>query len=257
MVGKMKPGSEEAGQARLLRALRSGPNDAACQDCLDQLDEYVAAQLAGEDYRARFPEVAVHLDACPDCAEAYARLYELELAEAANRLPQPDQLPAPDLSFLARESAATSASTGRAAADLAERLRTALRRTGATIRLQLSADLVSWLTPAPAATLTRAPADTERYNEALLNLEPAQAPALDLPLTLTAYRDAHHPERCLVEVVVEPAGRSWPDLGGAAVALAFPGERREAVTDAWGAASFEGVPVNELAEMALEVTLAG
>jgi hypothetical protein len=261
MARNVKPGSEAAGQARLVRALRSGPDDAACQACLEQLDEYVAAQLAGEDYLARFPEVAVHLDACLDCAAAYARLYELELAEAANRLPQPDQLPGPDLGFLRQgATAAPSATTHPAPAGdtgLAGQLRRALHRSGEKITLQLSAGLLSWLKPSPTVALTRTPADTERYSEALLNLQPALVPDFDLPITLTAYRDAQHPERCLVEVVVEPAGQSWPDLGGISVTLAFAGERRQAITDAWGVASFEGVPIDDLAGMALEITLAG
>jgi hypothetical protein len=250
---------EEGGQARLIRALRSKPDDEACQACLGQLDEYIAAQLAGEDYVARFANVAVHLDACPDCAGAYARLYELERAETVNGLPQPDQLPDPDLGFLRHPAEEPLSPTTRQASlkapDLAQQLRHAIRRPGERLTLQLSADLLALLRPSPTALLTRAPADTERYGEILLSLEPAMVPDLDIPLTLTAYRDAHQPEMCLVEAVVEPAGRSWPDLSGIQVTLHLAGEKREAITDAWGVASFEGVRINDLAGMALEVTL--
>jgi hypothetical protein len=250
---------EEGGQTRLIRALRSKPDNKACQACLSQLDEYIAAQLAGEDYVARFAHVAVHLDACPDCAGAYARLYELERAEAANRLPQPDQLPDPDLGFLRHPAAETLSPTARQdllkPADLAEQLRNAIRRTAERLTLQLSANLLALLRPSPTALLTRAPADTERYGEVLLSLEPAIVPDLDIPLTLTAYRDAHQPEMCLVEAIVEPADRSWPDLGGIRVTLLLAGEKREAITDAWGIASFEGVRINDLADMTVEVTL--
>ncbi len=250
---------EEGGQARLIRALRSKPDDEACQACLSQLDEYIAAQLAGEDYAARFANVAAHLDACLDCAGAYARLYELELADATNRLPQPDQLPDPDLGFLRHAVAEPFSPTMRQdllkPADLAEQLQNAIRRTGERLTLQLSNDLLALLRPSPTALLTRAPADTERYGEQLLNLEPAMVPDLDIPITVTAYRDAHQPEMCLVEAVVEPAGRSWPDLGGIRVTLLLAGEKRQATTDAWGVASFEGVRINKLAEMTFEVTL--
>jgi hypothetical protein len=60
-----------------------------------------------------------------------------------------------------------------------------------------------------------------------------------------------------VEVIVEPPGRSWPDLEGTTVALIVAGERREAVTDAWGLAAFEGIPVARLSDMVLEITLPG
>ncbi|MCI0441323.1 MAG: hypothetical protein L0177_19655, partial [Chloroflexi bacterium] len=123
-------GNGEDRRARLVKALLFQPDHAACQACLDRLDEYVAAQLAGVDYRARFPEVALHLDACLDCAGAYARLYELELAIAEDRLPQPGRWPSPDLSFL------------HSGAGLMERLREAIRRVGDRLTLQLSADLL-------------------------------------------------------------------------------------------------------------------
>jgi hypothetical protein len=259
MADKASFKNEAGGQRRLMRALRSKPNDEACQACLSQLDEYIAAQLAGEDYVARFANVAAHLDACLDCAGAYARLYELELADAANRLPQPDQLPDPDLAFLRHPAAESLSPTTHQASlkapDLAQQLRHAMRRPGERLTLQLSADLLALLRPSPTALLTRAPADTERYGEILLSLEPAMVPDLDIPITLTAYRDAQQPEMCLVEAVVEPAGRSWPDLGGIRVTLLLAGEKHEAISDAWGVASFEGVRINDLADMALEVTL--
>src|SRR5262245_43235899 len=52
---------------RLASALLTQPDDAACTACLDTLEEYVTAQLAGDDNVARWPEVASHLDACVAC----------------------------------------------------------------------------------------------------------------------------------------------------------------------------------------------
>jgi hypothetical protein len=242
-----------------MAVLRSEPDAAACRVCLSRLDEYVATQLADEDYVARFPDVVVHLDACPDCADAYAQLYELELAEAADRLPQPERLPDPDLSFLQPQASGPLSPAALQArlrtAALTERLRDALHRAGDRLTLQLSAKLLPLMRPSPAAAQTRAPADSERFNEVLLALEPDEELRPDLPVTLVVYRDAHHPGMCLVEVIVEPPGRSWPELEGIGVALLVAGERRKATTDAWGLAVFEGVPVAQLADMALEITL--
>src|SRR5262245_58213089 len=105
MATRASIGSADQRKALLVEALRSGPDEAVCRACLSRLDDYIAAQLAGQDYTMRFREVAVHLDACHECASAYHRLYELELAEAADRLPQPEHWPTPDLSFLASATA--------------------------------------------------------------------------------------------------------------------------------------------------------
>ncbi len=258
MTARAGWGSAEERRALLIEVLRSEPDDAACQACLDRLDEYIAAQLDGQDYVACFPDVAMHLDACLDCADTYARLYELELAEAADCLPQPDHVPDPDLSFLLPGTAgplSPAALRTRSAAALTERLRAALHRVGDRLTLQFSTDLLLSLRPSPAAAQVRAPADTERYGEALLILEPDEALHPDLPVTLTAYRDTRRPDACLVEVVVEPPGRSWPELGGIAVALIVAGERHEARTDAWGLVALEGIPIARLADLTLEITL--
>lgn len=242
-------GTESERRERLREVLQSEPSKKACRTCLSQLDDYIAAQMAGEAYLERFADVAVHLDACLDCASAYARLYELEVVEANNRLPQPAQLPEPDLSFL-QTSQAQAKQT-----DLAVRLREAIYCTIEKVRLQLSADLLPLLRPLPTTPLTRTPVDSARYSEVLLHLEPAHAPDLDLPIALTAYRDAHQPETCLVEVVVEPPGQSWPNLGGKSVTVTVAGEKYTALTDVWGVASFANVRIDDLAQMTLEVTL--
>ncbi len=75
------------------------------------------------------------------------------------------------------------------------------------------------------------------------------------PIGLAAYRDAQHPAECLIEARVRLPDRSWPDLGDIPVTLIVAGERREATTDAWGLASWEGVPIARLSELQVEVTL--
>lgn len=240
MTHEASLGNADERRARLAQAIRTTPDDAACRACQSRLDEYVAAQIAGEEYLARFADVALHLDACTDCAGAYGRLYELELAVAADALPTPEHLPAPDLTFL-RSGAA-------AARPLNERLREAIEQIGDRIALRLSSELLGLLQPPPALAPTRAPADSERYAEIVFDLAPDAAPA-ELAIGLTAYRDARHPETCLVEVVVAPPGRSWPDLEGLAVTLVVAGEQHDAHTDAWGLASFVGIPIARLADM--------
>lgn len=98
MTGRRGLGNEETRLERLRRVLQT-PAAEACEACLRRLDDYIAAQLAGDAYLEQYPDVAVHLDACVECAGAYARLYELALAEASDALPAPASVPAPDLNF--------------------------------------------------------------------------------------------------------------------------------------------------------------
>lgn len=58
----------------------AGP-DAGCDGGLEVLDLYVEAELAGRPAAALFPDVAVHIEACPDCREDYEGLRELANTE--------------------------------------------------------------------------------------------------------------------------------------------------------------------------------
>ena len=246
-------GKQKNNRSQLTDVLRSNPDAADCEQCLTHLEVYIAAQLAQEDYLDRFPTVAGHLDTCPDCAGAYARLYEVELAAAANLFDSSVSAPAPDLGFLSTEEAELADPS--AEMNLEQYLRAALERTGDLLRLTLSTDLLTLLQPSTAPAPTRAPADSTRYADLLLELDPPEMMRDDLPLTVTAYRDSQQPEYCLVEVVVEPPDRSWPDLAGINVTLLIAAERQVATTDAWGLASFENVPIIHLANLSLETTL--
>jgi hypothetical protein len=53
-----------------------GP-EVSCEECFEHLDEYVEAELAGEDAEARVPGMRAHLDGCPACREDHESLREL------------------------------------------------------------------------------------------------------------------------------------------------------------------------------------
>jgi hypothetical protein len=186
-----------------------------------------------------------HLDACLECADAYARLYELEVAARAGTLPQ-GTVPAADLSFLAEAGTKPSSS-------LAEQLGQALRRSADGWTLQFSQALLGWLRPGlqPAAGLRSG--EQARYDEVLYQLAAQEAAGAEPAFSLVVYRDAHAPERGLVEVRVEPEGRSWPDLGGYRVTLEAGGEARTMLTDAWGLASLENVALDGLMQAKLKI----
>jgi anti-sigma factor RsiW len=60
--------------ARLLGP--AGP-EVSCETCFEHLDEYVEAELRGEDAEARVPGMRAHLDGCPACREDHASLRAL------------------------------------------------------------------------------------------------------------------------------------------------------------------------------------
>lgn len=248
MDDESKMGDVETQRRRLLKVLYSEANDEECARCLSGIDEYVTAQLAGEDYLSNFADIALHLDRCMSCAATYARLYELESATELAHLVQLENIPAPDLSYL---------DPNRARAQLFEQIRDSISRAGEQLTLKFTAGLFSSLQPSPVALRSRAPSDSQLYGDVLLLLDPAELPELDLPISVIAYEHLQQSQSCLVEVIVKPPGTSWPDLGERKVTLRFDDTTYQNNTDAWGVASFEDVPVEALSQMRIEVSLKG
>jgi hypothetical protein len=228
---------------RLARALAAPHDEQACAECLDALEAYVGAQLDGEAYAERFPAVAEHLDRCVACAEAYALLYETHLA--AEQLPAPSRVPAPDLGFLT-----PSATPIERAAERAALIATAIARAGSQLRLALSQALLDLLPPPASVPALRG------EPRVLLELSiPVADPAV-AEIALAAYRLAGAGEQCDLRVRVVLHGRDWPDLAQIPIEL-WVGERRErALTDPWGEAVFEGIPVADLPRAIVAVEVA-
>ncbi len=237
--------NQNRGQALLALLTNPTPDDAACQLCLSQLDDYVRAQLSGRQAAGDFAWLLAHLDGCVACAAAYALLYEVTLADENGRLPRPAAVPEPDLSFL------------RLPADWRTALHAALRPAPGRLTIQFSAALNHLLAPAPAAALSRAGAGDGRYAPKLLELTTDQAQAAAVPFTLAVYADRQQPDACLVEITIAPPGQSWPDLGGRSVTLTAGPYTRTAATDDWGTAVFPDVPRAELDNLRLDVNLIG
>ena len=227
---------KEAQARRLAQIIVASQDDIACVACLDQLEAYVNAQLAGDNYLALFPAVVQHLDSCVDCAESYALLYEVRLAE--NTAPLPAVAAEPEYML----SAATR---------LREALRQAVEHTGMRIRLTLTQTLLDALptiqTPAPtlrAGTSSNAPSID-------LDLDDRASPVSRLRLTMHPVTGAT--ESYSVRVQVALYDRAWPDLADIAVTLQYGGTQRHALTDPWGEAVFDDVPATALVGLQLEV----
>ncbi len=223
----------------LQEAIEAQPNESICEAVTAALTEVVSAEIVDVDLLTQHREIAIHLDSCLSCSDAYARL--VELAVTGEALPEPPSIPAPDLRFLA--SAETS---------LQDTLAAALRRTAEGISLRLSDQLLQWFPP-PATPAVAVRGSEQRY-ATILHQIPASADDA-LPFTLTVFADAEQPQSCLVEMQVGLPHRAWPELGGIEVAISAEGLHRTAPTDAWGLASFADVARGELPTLTVQISM--
>lgn len=224
---------------RFLEMLTSQANEETCQKCINELEQYISAQLNNVNVMTLFPETAVHLDRCLSCAEAYALLYDSRIAEQNDQLIEPPAIPKPDLSFLPAPS------------NLSTLLSQHLRTTGNIITLQLTAVLLSLLPPPQQAAPVRSA--SRQYTTIIHRLTPEQVPELTLPFSLTAYQDAQNETLCLVEINVSPPGISWPDLEGYSVQCQFDDVTLSEKTDDWGTAVIPDIPVNQLPNLTVTI----
>ncbi len=68
-------------QATLKRLLGTGRPELSCEQCFEELDRYMEAEVAGADADAAVPGMAAHLEGCPACAEDHASLLALVRSE--------------------------------------------------------------------------------------------------------------------------------------------------------------------------------
>jgi hypothetical protein len=63
-----------------------GPSrpEVSCEECFNQLDQYVELELAGENVDAAFPGMRAHFEGCSACAEDHESLRELVASEQAD-----------------------------------------------------------------------------------------------------------------------------------------------------------------------------
>jgi len=58
----------------LNRLLGPGEPEVTCEQCFEQLDEYVELELDGADADGRLPGMRAHLEGCPACHEDHESL---------------------------------------------------------------------------------------------------------------------------------------------------------------------------------------
>jgi len=58
----------------LRRLLGPAERELLCDECFEQLDQYVELELQGEEADASIPGMRAHLEGCPACREDYESL---------------------------------------------------------------------------------------------------------------------------------------------------------------------------------------
>ena len=67
----------------LLKALLGpGGPELTCEQCFEELDRFVDAELAGQDADAAVPGMSAHLEGCPACREDHESLLEFTRTQA-------------------------------------------------------------------------------------------------------------------------------------------------------------------------------
>ena len=85
----------------LVQALMTREEDRlTCRECQELLPEYLQAELEGRAHEERWRPIALHLEACSQCAAVYAALHDLAALAEGRRGTEPPHYPTPDLSFL-------------------------------------------------------------------------------------------------------------------------------------------------------------
>lgn len=213
----------------LEKILQIEPSEAQFDACLDQLGDFISAQLAGKDYETLFPDLVAYLNTDASLADIYSRLYTLAVDVQSDqiRITEPDR-PTRDLIF-----------------DAIEYLEGA-------IAMLFSADILGRLHLEPAlggGALKASEAKAELYK-----LDPKEHSISEWPATITVQStvQSNRDEAglCTVQVQVTPPGRAFPNLSGIEVSVEIPDlETYEQKTDMLGVATFDNLQVAHLSQM--------
>jgi hypothetical protein len=226
----------------LARALSSGEEDQLnCQECEEQLPDYLQAARDGQAGEVRWRRVAYHLETCPVCAATYAELSELAAFAFGERGAEPPSYPVPDVSFL---------HAGKTGSSPAPPIRWHLDDWGRLI-IEFSAELLrAFQPPAYAPRSLKSDKSSRVLYQVALNKA-----VEDLAVTITAEEDPDDPSQCTVTVEVDiPSRGGWPHLADTQVIIKRgEGKLETQATDPFGKAVFEGIAAADVEGLVVEI----
>lgn len=233
----------------LVQALMAREEDRlTCRERQELLPEYLQAELEGRAREERWRPIALHLEACSQCAAVYAALHDLAALAERRRGTEPSHYPTPDLSFL---------EAGRATSPALPRI--PWRLEAGRLIIEFTAELVCALqSPVRRAAYASAGLKSARSRRILYRFSLKEA-VENLEVTVTAEERRDDPARCTVIVEVDvPSKGGWPNLAGTRVMLRRGQEELETQwTDAFGEAVFEGIYTDDSPNLVFEITPPG
>ena len=75
--------TEDDRQSIMTRLLGPSGPEVSCEQCFEQLDEYVELELAGADADRQLPGLSEHLQGCPACREDHESLLDFVRLQGA------------------------------------------------------------------------------------------------------------------------------------------------------------------------------
>jgi predicted anti-sigma-YlaC factor YlaD len=75
--------TEDDRQSIMTRLLGPSGPEVSCEQCFEQLDEYVELELAGADADRQLPGLSEHLQGCPACREDHESLRDFVRLQGA------------------------------------------------------------------------------------------------------------------------------------------------------------------------------
>ncbi len=220
----------------LVRALLIADEDqVTCEECQDELPEYLQAEAEGHATMPRWRPVELHLDLCPHCTEIYAELHLLAaLAEGGQGIDPPDY-PVLSLAFLQPPQPPKKSwhldDLGR-------------------LIIVFSADLLRSMQPPPLLVGTKSASGSDTPREYVFTNE---VDDLNVTVTIEPLKDDR--THCMITVDVDvPSRGGWPNLADIEVMLKHDEtELDTCYTDAFGKAVFEDIATADLEHVVIEI----
>ena len=226
----------------LTQALATDEEDAlTCQECQDNLPEYLQDISDGQTDAVRWHSLAFHLATCPSCSDVYADLTDVVALAEGTRGVEPPRYPEPRFPF-----PTATAQPGPPSWHLDD-----LRR----LVIAFSSEIVRTLRmpsqqPLPTRSGARSEATTPGvYRYALIDA------VEDLDVTITAEQLRTDPMRCTVTIEADiPSRGGWPHLAGTEITLKrSTGELETRWTNAFGMVIFEQLPLDDLSLLSFTI----
>jgi len=217
----------------LEQVLKTEPSKTQFDAYLGQLDDFIAAQLAGEEYETQFPDLVAYLNTDARLADVYSRLYRLEVDAQSDNIRVREFVPKANLNFMY---------------PIVDPLLGAIERIKGAISIDFSSELLDGLQT--KTVLASSALKASESKKELYKLDLAEHGLSEWPATITVLSNENEAELCTVQVQVAPPGRAFPNLSGIEVSIEIPDlDTCDQKTNMLGVVTFDSLQIAHLSQM--------